>query len=100
IFADRELFRVRTNMPAIDQFVLDWIDYTEAVGGFIRRCAIFVQAGGHSRRATQCHKNPFSVWSGMNASRPFACLERGDNGVRRSVNHADISRSFIADVDE
>jgi len=38
-------FRVRPDMPAIDQFVLDRVDYSKPVGSFVRWRAIFIQTG-------------------------------------------------------
>src|SRR5206468_2519436 len=100
IFAYRELLGVRPDMPAIDQFVLDWVDYTKPVGSFVRWRAIFIQTGGHSRRAAQRHKEPLAIWRCVNSARSFARFKGRDNGVRRSVNDANITGSFIADINK
>jgi hypothetical protein len=80
--------------------VLRWIDYPKPVGSFVRRRAIFIETGRHSRRTTQCHKKPFAVWGCMNPAGSFPCLKSRDDRVRRAVNHADIARSFIADINK
>jgi hypothetical protein len=36
----------------------------------------------------------------MNPTGSFACFKGRDNGVGRAIDHADITRSFIADKDE
>src|SRR4029453_275438 len=87
-------------MPAIDQPELDWIDYTKPVGRFVRRRATFIQTGGHSRRTAQCHKEPFAIWSCVNPAGSFARLKRCDNRVCRAINDADITRPFVADINE
>src|SRR4030095_11129872 len=69
-------------------------------GSFVRQRAIFIQTGRHSRRTAQCHEKPLAIRSRVNSTGPLACLKSRDDRVRRAINHGDIARAFVADINE
>ncbi len=87
-------------MPAIDQLVGCCVNHANAISGFVSGSTIFIHAGRHSWRAAQCHKESFPVRRRMNPARSLACLERCNNGIRRTINHGDVAGSFITDKHE
>ena len=87
-------------MPAIDELARYWIDHTKTISAFIGWRAIFIQTGRHPWRTAQCYKESFPVRRRVNPARPLACLERCNNGIRRSINHGNVARSFITDKHE
>ena len=97
VFADCELFRVGSDMPAIDQLARHRIDHTETISALVSGRAIFVHAGSHSRRTAQRDKNSRPIRCAVNPAGSFADLESRDHVVRRAIDDTHITRSFVAD---
>src|SRR5437762_10776929 len=87
-------------MPAIGQLVRRGINYAETVSGLVSWGAIFIDSGRHSWRTTQRYKNSLSVRRGVNPAWPFANAKSRNYFVRRTINHRDVARVFIADENE
>ena len=100
IFADCELFRVRSDVPAIDQLLRRRIDYTKAISGLVRGRAIFIHTGGHSRRTAQCHKEPLTAGRRVNATRPFAYRQSRNDRICSPVNYRYVAGALVADEHE
>src|SRR5581483_4854888 len=100
VLAYGELLGVGADVPAVEQTLFRGVNYSKAIGAFVRRRAIFVQARRHARRTAQGHKQTAAIRSRMNAPGALAHLERRDNRIGCAVNDRNIAGTFITDVNK